>query len=95
MPARKKAASIDDLCFEDAIERLEDIIGHMEGERIPLDSMLKDYDEGTRLLKACRDRIEAARVHIETITKELAAATQDDDTDDTSTDDPDDPIQLL
>ncbi len=95
MPAKKKAANIDDLCFEDAIERLEDIIEHMEGERIPLDSMLKDYDEGTRLLKACRVRIETARTRIETITKTLATATQDDDADGTSTDDSDDLIQLL
>ena len=99
MPAKKKTAPIEDLDFEDAIGRLEEIIGRMEGERIPLDSLLKDYKEGTQLLKLCRKRIEGARGQIDTITKEMAAAHPDDAADsapaDTPADNSDDDIQLL
>jgi exodeoxyribonuclease VII small subunit len=50
MPRKKKASPKQDLRFEDAVERLENIIGRMETERIPLDDLLKDYEEGTQLL---------------------------------------------
>ncbi|MFP6873657.1 MAG: exodeoxyribonuclease VII small subunit [Verrucomicrobiales bacterium] len=73
MPRKDKAASKQDLRFEDAVERLENIIGRMETERIPLDDLLKDYEEGTRLLKLCRERIDNARTRVEEINKELDA----------------------
>lgn len=106
MPAKKKpapqSATIEDLDFEDAIGRLEEIIDRMEAERIPLDSLLKEYKEGTQLLKLCRKRVEGARAQIDTITKEMAAAHPDDAADsdpaDTPADDSDnsdDDIQLL
>ena len=77
--------------FEDAIERLEDIIGRMESERVPLDQLLTDYEQGTALLKLCRERIEHARERVETINKGLASAAPkaaDSDTD--GGEDPDD-----
>jgi exodeoxyribonuclease VII small subunit len=57
----------DALKFEDAIERLEDIVRRMEEDHVPLDELLRDYEAGTRLLRVCRDRIEAARARIEQI----------------------------
>ena len=72
MPPSKKAPT-EDLRFEDAIERLEEIIGRMETEQIPLDDLLKEYEEGTRLLKLCRERIGAARARVEKINKDLAS----------------------
>jgi len=55
------------------MESLENIIERMETERIPLDDLLKDYEEGTKLLKLCRDRIETARARIDQINKELGS----------------------
>ena len=73
MPRKKKASPKQDLRFEDAVERLESIIGRMETERIPLDDLLKDYEEGTQLLKLCRERIDNARARVDKINKELDA----------------------
>ena len=102
MPKAKAAQPQPDLRFEDAIERLEDIIGRMETERVPLDQLLTDYEEGTALLKLCRSRIDTARQRVETIDKELAGARQDfpadgeeDGADSEKDADDDDEIQLL
>lgn len=61
----------DEPSFEDAMERLESIVSAMEGERMPLEEMVQSYAEGARLLKQCRQRIEAARQRVELITADL------------------------
>lgn len=103
MPSKKSSdsASDSDLRFEDAVERLEEIIGRMESEQIPLDDLLKDYEEGTKLLAQCRQRIDGARSRVEKINKDLAKASPEHDTSDgdgdsdTLDDDDDDEISLL
>jgi exodeoxyribonuclease VII small subunit len=73
MPRNNKNPKKQELRFEEAMESLENIIERMETERIPLDDLLKDYEEGTKLLKLCRDRIETARARIDQINKELGS----------------------
>ena len=64
MPPKKQTDLKDDLHFEDAIERLEKIIEKMENERVPLEEMLKDYEEGTKLLSVCKEKISIAKIQI-------------------------------
>lgn len=71
MPQKKTKGTDENLQFEEAIEKLESIIERMESEQIPLEELLKDYEEGTKLLKLCRDRINGARQKIDKINKEL------------------------
>ena len=71
MPPKKQTDLKNDLHFEDAIERLEKIIGKMENERVPLEEMLKDYEEGTKLLSVCKEKISIARKKVEQINKDL------------------------
>ena len=71
MPQKKQTDLKDDLHFEYAIERLEKIIGKMENERVPLEEMLKDYEEGTKLLSVCKEKISIARKKVEKINKDL------------------------
>lgn len=71
MPPKKQTDLKDDLHFEDAIERLEKIIEKMENERVPLEEMLKDYEEGTKLLSVCKEKIIIARKKVEKINKDL------------------------
>ena len=71
MPPKKQTDLKDDLHFEDAIERLEKIIEKMENERVPLEEMLKDYEEGTKLLSVCKEKINIARKKVEKINKDL------------------------
>ena len=84
----------DELRFEDAIGRLEEIIERMESERVPLDKLLADYEQGTALLKLCRERIEHARERVETINQGLAHAMPSPTSDD-GADGDDDDTQLL
>ena len=53
------------------MERLEEIVSAMEGERMPLEEMVQSYAEGAQLLKVCRQRIEVARQRVELITADL------------------------
>ncbi|MES2596671.1 MAG: exodeoxyribonuclease VII small subunit [Verrucomicrobiota bacterium] len=61
------AATPSDISFEQAMERLEEIVGTMESDRMPLDEMVGSYEEGMKLLQVCRQRIEQARQRIEII----------------------------
>lgn len=72
MPPKNKKESPQSLLFEEGIERLEAIIERMESERIPLNELMKDYEEGTKLLSLCRNHIDGARQKVEKINKELA-----------------------
>lgn len=71
MPAKKQSQKNESLNFEEAIERLENIIEKMEGERIPLEELLKDYEEGTILLNACKEKINTAKEKVEKINNSL------------------------
>lgn len=61
----------DEVSFEEAMERLEEIVSSMEGERLPLEEMVQSYEEGAKLLRVCRERIEVARLRVELITANL------------------------
>jgi exodeoxyribonuclease VII small subunit len=69
MPSRPSSAP--EPSFEEAMERLEEIVSAMEGERMPLEDMVQSYAEGAQLLKVCRQRIEVARQRVELITADL------------------------
>ena len=71
MPAKKQSQKNESLNFEEAIERLENIIEKMEGEPIALEELLKDYEEGTRLLNACKEKINTAKEKVEKINNSL------------------------
>ena len=43
----------------------------MENERVPLEELLKDYEEGTKLLSVCKEKINVARKKVEQINKDL------------------------
>jgi exodeoxyribonuclease VII small subunit len=51
----KKAAS-----FEDALAELEEIIGHLEGDELTLDSALAYFEKGIALLRQCDAQLKRA-----------------------------------
>ncbi|MGI9244989.1 MAG: exodeoxyribonuclease VII small subunit [Verrucomicrobiales bacterium] len=64
----KSAAAADDPArFEQALAELEEIVGEMEGDRVPLDELLKKYERGTSLLRLCQGQVASARARIEQI----------------------------
>lgn len=64
-----------DPSFEDALQRLEDIVESMEEGEIPLDDLLKKYEEGNELLKVCGKRLRDAELKIELLKKNGAGET--------------------
>jgi len=71
-PNSESTASSEDLPqFEDAIERLEEIVRRMEEERIPLEQLVENYEKGMKLLKVCKASIDTARARVDVITKAI------------------------
>lgn len=46
--------------FEEAAARLEEIVKALEGGNAPLDESLKLFEEGVRLVNACRKQLDSA-----------------------------------
>lgn len=51
--------------FEEALEKLESIVGKMEDGNVPLAELLTQFEEGSKLLKQCESRLKEAELRIE------------------------------
>ena len=71
MRTRKNTTPMTDSgpSFERAIQRLEQVVAEMESAELPLEDLLKKYEEGTRLVKFCSQKLEEAEKKIELLTK--------------------------
>ncbi len=48
------------MTFEQALARLEQIVKALEGGNVPLEDLIKLFDEGTALVKLCTERLDKA-----------------------------------
>ena len=55
--------------FEEAVEELEQILGHIEGGELGLEETLVKYERGNFLIQHCREVLSAAERQIEVISK--------------------------
>lgn len=69
MPPKSAPAAASEQTFEAALERLEEIVESMEGDNLPLEKLLAQYEEGAKLLKVCQEKLESAERKVELITK--------------------------
>ncbi|HWH21787.1 MAG TPA: exodeoxyribonuclease VII small subunit [Allosphingosinicella sp.] len=60
-------SQIQQLSFEAALKRLEEIVRKLESGEASLDESIELYAEGDRLKQQCEARLEAARAKIEKI----------------------------
>jgi exodeoxyribonuclease VII small subunit len=65
MPDQPEA--IDELSFEAALKRLEEIVRRLESGEAPLDESIALYGEGDLLRQQCEKRLHAAQAKIEKI----------------------------
>lgn len=56
-----------DLSFEDALQRLEQIVSKLESGQAPLEESIALYEEGARLKAHCETRLKAAQLRVEKI----------------------------
>jgi exodeoxyribonuclease VII small subunit len=64
------------LSYEEAMGRLEKIVDEMETSNLPLEELLVRYEEGTRLVAVCNQRLAVAENRIETLTRQAAEKPQ-------------------
>jgi exodeoxyribonuclease VII small subunit len=55
--------------FEEALKKLEKIVGDLEDGNIPLEESLEKYEEGIRLSRLCSKKLEAAKKKVEILAK--------------------------
>lgn len=50
----------NEMTFEQALARLEQIVRSLESGNVPLEDLIKLFDEGTALVKLCTERLDKA-----------------------------------
>lgn len=60
MPEKKQEPE-----FEEALEKLENLVASMESGDIPLASLVEKFEEGSKLVKVCEDRLKKAELRIQ------------------------------
>ena len=58
------------LKFEEALARLEEIVGVMENGNIPLEDLIRGFEQGTALLQLCRGKLNAMERKIEILSRQ-------------------------
>ena len=67
MARAKKKDNLDELCFEDALEKLETIVKQLERGELSLDESLGNFAEGVSLSKVCLNKLDYAQQSIDKI----------------------------
>lgn len=58
--------------FEEALKKLENIVETMESDDLPLETLLARYEEGTKLVKVCQEKLAEAELKIQQLEKNAA-----------------------
>ena len=58
----------NEMTFEAAIQRLEEIVRMLEGGSAPLDKSLAMFEEGVALVKLCNARLDSAEQKVKILT---------------------------
>jgi exodeoxyribonuclease VII small subunit len=65
--ATAPTSDVEQLSFEDALRRLEEIVRTLEKGEAPLDQSIELYQEGDKLRRHCEARLKDAQARIEQI----------------------------
>jgi len=57
------------LSFEAALQKLESVVEAMESEDLPLESLIKHYEEGVKLAQVCQGKLGEAELKISQLEK--------------------------
>lgn len=55
------------MSFEENLGKLENIVSKMEGGMLSLDEMMKNFEEGKKLVSSCTKELEGIRQRIEKV----------------------------
>jgi len=54
----------EDVDFEGALSRLEDLVGELERGELNLENSLRRFEEGVRLVRRCSEQLKSAELRI-------------------------------
>ena len=63
-------AEFEQLSFEQAVERLEEIVRQVEQGEIGLEQSIQEYERGMLLIKRCKDVLAHAEQRVEELSRE-------------------------
>ena len=66
------------MTFEQALSRLEQIVKSLEGGNVPLEDLIKLFDEGTMLVKLCTERLDKAEEKVKLLQMKDGVLTEED-----------------
>lgn len=64
-PDPEPAPSVDELSYEQAVERLEELVERIESGEIGLEASIQAYEQGVALLGRCRSVLDDVEQRIE------------------------------
>jgi len=67
----KKASKGDEIGYEAALAELEEILEEIEGADVDVDVLAERVKRAAELVKVCRDRIAAAKLHVEQVVADV------------------------
>ncbi len=62
---RTPTPSDDHLSFEAALARLQEIVQHLEDDRLDLEASILAYEEGLKLARYCLEQLRTAELRIQ------------------------------
>lgn len=69
------------LSYEEALQKLEEVVGRLQDSDIPLEDSLASFQEGIALSRYCREKLAAIEYRVEYLLKqEEEAARKEKDT---------------
>lgn len=68
MTAKKK--KLENMSYEEAVKKLEEIVSRLEDTDIPLEESLSSFQEGVALSRYCREKLAETEYKVEYLLKE-------------------------
>jgi exodeoxyribonuclease VII small subunit len=62
--------AIEELSFEEALERLEELVRDLEQGDLSLEDSLERFERGVRLVSRCSERLRSAELRVRQLTEE-------------------------
>ena len=74
-------ADKENISFEDAIERLTELVALLENGKAPLDRSLEIFEEGVGLISICKKQLENAEQKVKLLTEKQDGSVDETDFD--------------
>ncbi len=70
MTKDKDNRKMEDMTYEEAVKKLEEIVSRLENAEIPLEESLSSFQEGIALSRYCREKLAEIEYKVEYLLKE-------------------------